>query len=353
MRKLTTFLLISLFGIFVLASCSNSKERSGYCVTFHLEGATYQQASEIRYYYPENEEGSTLIFEPNDLITTETDKISKDGYYLEGWYLSTNFKENEKWDFSTDKLTAEGLDLYANWKVEAVYKFSIVSTIDGTVLGEYEVEEGETFSDYRDYTAEVEGYTFVEFKDEDGNIIEEDEFAHPGGDADTTINIYATFIEGDYAIIRDYDDLDSAIRRGYNLYLYNDIDCEGETLSFDNFDGRILEGNGHTISNFDYDIALKQGVFNITLFDSISNSTIKDVSFISNHTEIRDNQRTTEINILPFAVDVSNSTITNVTLEYSYELIRVDENKVNKYDVAYLNKDDNSVIDVVINEITN
>ena len=113
MRKITSLLLLGLFSIFLLASCTNNKTRSGYCATFHLEGAVYQQEEVVRYYYPANPEG-TLILAPNDIITTETDKINKAGYVLEGWYLSNEFKPEEKWDFETDRMNEDGVNLYAH-----------------------------------------------------------------------------------------------------------------------------------------------------------------------------------------------------------------------------------------------
>ena len=320
MRKFTSLLMLCLFSIFLLASCSKNETRSGYCVTFHLEGATYQQSEEIRYYYPSNPDG-TLIFEPNDLISSPTDKVAKNGYYLEGWYLSTNFKPTEKWDFAKDKLTAEGLDLYANWKLETVYKFAVKSLIDETTLGEYTVSAGETFNDYLHYVDNVEGYTFVEYRDEDGNVIEEDEYAHPGGDVDTTIDIYAYFIEGDYTIVRSYDDLEDAINHKTNIYLYNDIDCDGEDLAFGDFINRIFLGNGHTIYDFGYNDLLSSGLVDgikyISLFNTIENSTISDVSFIEGTITYGNYTKVNEIHIYPCALYINDSTINNIKITYS------------------------------------
>lgn len=361
MRKFTSLLMLCLFSIFLLASCSNQKVRTGYCVTFHLEGATYQQSEEIRYYYPTNTEG-TIIFEPNDLIVSQTDKITKPGYYLEGWYLSPDFEPTEKWDFAKDKLTAEGLDLYANWKLETVYKFAIYPVIDGeplgdgTMLGEYTVSAGDTFSDYRHYAENVEGYTFVEFKDEDGNIINEDEYAHPGGDVDTTINIYANYIEGEYTIVRSYDDLEDAIADKTNIYLYNDIDCDGEDLDFGDFIDREFIGNGHTISNFSYNDLLSSGLVDgikyISLFGTVENSNISDVSFIAGAISYGNYTRVTAIHIYPCALHINNSTLANISITYSINVYGNDaKEKTSEHSDYSIDSSDATVTNVSINKI--
>ncbi len=351
MRKITSLLLLGLFSIFLLASCTNNKTRSGYCATFHLEGAVYQQEEVVRYYYPANPEG-TLILAPNDIITTETDKINKAGYVLEGWYLSNEFKPEEKWDFETDRMNEDGVNLYAHWIIEKVYKFAIISDIDDSVLGEYQVEAGDTFRDYRNYTIDVPGYTFLEFKDEDGNVIEENELAHPGGDEDLTINIYACYIPGEYMIVKNFDDLEDAIRDEMNIYLYNDIDCEAKDLDFGDFNNREFIGNGYTISNFNYDDNLgsitKDQIANISLFDEINNSTIKDVTFISNQIYYSDFSQVSTINILPFAVSLNKANLSNVNVTYSMRVNNKNAlDKTVEHDSPYLDNNVDSTIDNV------
>lgn len=353
MRKTISLLVLLLLSFSLLVGCSNNSARDGYCVTFHLNGALYQQTEEIRYYYPAKE-GGTLILAPNDIISTETDKIVKEGYYIEGWYLSDEFKPDEKWDFSTDRLTADGLDLYANWKLDAVYKFAVVSNIDNEILGEYTVDEGETFSDYLGY-ANVDGYTFLEFVDESGNIINEDEYVHPGGDVDTTINIYANFLEGNYTVVKTVYDLTDAIRNETNIYLYNDIDCDGRTISFGDFNGRVLLGNGHTISNFAYDDNLSTAVDkvkNISLFTNVSDAVIQDVKFINGEISYSNFRQVEEINILPLAVSINNSTISNIQITYSLE-VRGNEaiNKTNEYENPYLNISNTTIENIVVNKL--
>lgn len=325
MRKFASLLLLSLFSIFLLTSCKQGMTHDGYlCVTFHLEGALYQQSEEVRYYYPPDEDGKSLIVEPNDLIQ-DAYKISKEGYYLEGWYLSDEFKPEEKWDFATDKLTTDGLDLYANWKLEAIYKFVLKSSVDDSILGEYTVDEGGYFDDYSHFAINnaPKGYTFVDYRDEDGNVID-DTFVHPGGDTDTSIDIYAYYIEGEYTVVKSFSNLRDAIDNKTNIYLYNDIDCKGSTLDFGDFTNRIFIGNGHTISNFSYEVNLNPNQLEndttyISLFDDISNSTIKDVMFSDCDIEGRTTSNI-QIYVVPFALKITDSTLENIALTYSLSI---------------------------------
>jgi basic membrane protein A len=59
----------------------------------------------------------------DDIVVNSGDNISlpnieKNGYTLEGWYISFNNGEtfDEKWDFSTDVVTSN-IDLYAKWEI--------------------------------------------------------------------------------------------------------------------------------------------------------------------------------------------------------------------------------------------
>ena len=63
------------------------------------------------------------------------------------------------------------------------------------------------------------------------------------------VPIYVTYIEGEWSLVRNYDDLYTAYRGNKNIYLLNDVDCEADTLYINSYSG-IWEGNNYTVKNF-------------------------------------------------------------------------------------------------------
>ena len=92
---------------------------------FHLEGGICQNTKDkVSYVYSfDGNKVDTLIVEPNKFETEEKDMIQKAGYHIEGWYRTkiTNpdgtVEYQDKWDFSTDRMTIEGVELYAKWEI--------------------------------------------------------------------------------------------------------------------------------------------------------------------------------------------------------------------------------------------
>lgn len=308
-RKL--FFLLFAFVLFLsLASCGEDVDEDDVAVAvFHLQGGTCQNNTEkVTYVYKCEPGQETYIADPNELKQGDIYYV---GYVLEGWYLSTDYLESEKWDFDNDKIDQNGVNLYAKWVKKLSFTFELYSSIDDKLLGSYEAVEGEYFDDYLNYS-KISGYTCIGFTDENGEPVVVGEFVHPGGDVDTAVKIYAQYIEGTYELVSTANELNRAI--GSNIYLLNDIDLKGATLNFGNYNNKKIMGNGYTISNFKYDTALKDNTTKIALFQEVKNTTIENVHFENVIVEIQYFQKTKEILFAPLATLAENSIFNNVTI---------------------------------------
>lgn len=308
-RKMFFLLVVCIFFL-SLVGCGSDVERSDVAVAvFHLEGGTCQNNTDkVSYVYNCKEGEQTYIADPNELKAGDIYYV---GYTLEGWYLSTDYLESEKWDFEKDKIDQSGINLYAKWKKNLSYTFEIYSKLDNKLLGTYDAVEGELFDDYLDYS-DISGYTCIGFEDETGQPIIVGEFVHPGGDTDVAIKIYANYIEGDYELVSTANQLQRAL--GQNIYLLNDIDLNGQVLNLGNYSNKKFIGNGYTISNFKYEFDPNDNTTKVSLFKDVVNSTIENVHFENVAVDIGYYSKTKLIQFAPFAQLAENSTISNVTI---------------------------------------
>jgi len=305
---------------------------------FYLEGGICQNTKErISYLYEfDGTKDSTYIVDPNVLETNPLDQITKAGYHIEGWYKTKTTNEDgsitysDKWDFANDKMTLDGVTLYAKWEINRVYTYELYYIDkDGkeVYLDKYEVEEGDKFKDVFLEVKDVEGFTSLGYLDENGNKWN-DKFTHPGGDQDLAIKVYLDLIEGEYTTVKTRRQFTSAISKNANIYLLNDIDLDGYELCFDSYSGTIL-GNGYKLSNFEveYDSSkggLKEGFDSTTglkdhlyvsLFFELENVVIKDLTFENMLIDINTTySQIKKIIVAPLAIKASNTTLENVNI---------------------------------------
>lgn len=181
------------------------------------------------------------------------------GYTFEGWYTDDEFAEDTKWDFAHDRITSD-VTLYAKWVVQIVYSYGVYLVEEGEepeLLGSYTVQAGDRFDDKRGYGSNLSSHdrTFMGYySDKELSTPWNDGFIHPGGEESTEIPVYVDSIPGVWTFVSDYDQLTDAIDQGRNIMLTADIDCGGKELFFGDFgsklEGKDLDGNIHTISNF-------------------------------------------------------------------------------------------------------
>lgn len=313
-------------------------------VIFELEGGTYKTSSEaVSHYYEVGEDGS-LIF-ALDKIDTKLFPVERPGYELVGWYTTRTEDGDEvtysnEWDFTSDRLTVDGVTLYACW--EKLIKCQYVVCYfdqDGNAVplsdeSYYEAKKGDKFKDRRNYAEKRSGWTFLgEYLTEDGEPWDSS-FTHPGDEDNPIIKVVASYlpVEGEFFIVKTAEDLLDVKDTGLDIYLMNDIDMDGAELSFATFTDRRFLGNGHTISNFtvSYEATRNALVANpnsdqatantliISLFGNVRNVQIKDVNFIDFEVVIDGTNlaRITQLKNVYFAPifgTVANSTVENLT----------------------------------------
>lgn len=259
MKKRTLpIILIVLMALACMLTACNSDEIdvSGKTkVVFVLEGATYKNSDlPVTYYFGFENGTSNLI---KDMFVSDTGYLLEyTGYEVEGWYRTK--KENgaevsyeDKWDFKTDKVTNDGVTLYAKWQPIIKYSYAIYyRKDDGTEqsIGDpYYVKKGDAFNDILDKAKNgLKGHTFLRFAQENGEDWD-NSFKHPGGETDCEVKVYAEYIEGKWSIVNTFNEL--RLNKRNNIYLNSDIDLGGSEFSFGDYQGKF-NGNGHTISNF-------------------------------------------------------------------------------------------------------
>ena len=203
---------------------------------FYLEGGNCQNSKDrVSYVYKfDGNKIDTLIIDPKVLETEEQDQIYKTGYHIEGWYKTKtvdadgNVTYSDKWDFANDRMTLDGVTLYAKWEINRYYSYELYYyDKDGkeVFLDSYECNEGEKFYDLFLDKKEVEGYTSLGYLDSEGNPWNK-AFTHPGGDSDLAIKVYLDLIEGEYTLVETYREFRSAVSRNENIYLLGDIDFD-------------------------------------------------------------------------------------------------------------------------------
>ena len=356
---------------------------------FYLEGGTCQNSKDrVSYVYSfDGTKTDTLIIDPNVLDTDAEDQIYKTGYHIEGWYRTKTVDENgnitysDKWDFAKDKMTLDGVTLYAKWEINRYYSYELYYFDESgkeVLLDSYQCNEGEKFYDLFLDKKEVEGYTSLGYLDENGKPWNK-AFTHPGGDSDVAVKVYLDLIEGEYTLVETYKEFRNAITRNENIYLLNDIDFDGRNreMCFDSYSGEIL-GNGHKLMNLTVDYnTLKSGLkgelnedgtldnsarntLYISLFFELEDATIKDLTFenliIDVDTSLKDIDN---IVISPLAIIAKNVNLSNVHISGNIEYSKLPDKEINikvvenGYSVysENVNATEDCTIDVVNNSV--
>ena len=330
MRKLVLILIVILSAsLLLLAGCDDVVQYEGVKVVFMLEGGTFQNGEGSVVYYYQFPEGAQNLIRPLEDFASDDDDLVKNGYDLEGWYLTKktdkdgNVSYTDKWNFDTDTVDAEGVTLYACWKKQVKYTYQVYDFDTDELIATREVNQGVKFNDRY---ATRNGYTLIGLFDENKNPWDSN-FTHPGGETDTAVKVYAKYLEGDYTVVRTATELKIAANGNNNIYIANDIDMQGESLSFKNFTKEFLSNNC-TISNFvlsysstkdslvsDYEDNSKKSL-SISLFGDTNGAKICDVNFTGVTVDVdTDFSQIYKIYVAPISVNAVNTEISNVTVE--------------------------------------
>lgn len=149
-RKLFNVVLVLIAATTIFAACSKTQNYDDMTkIVFYLEGGTFQNSERpVTYYYPFEKGTENLIKEPTSL---SDEKITRNGYVLEGWYREKSEADGKtvysgKWNFETDRVSDEGITLYACWKKNVEYTFNVCYyVVEGTTITVY---DGETSTAY-------------------------------------------------------------------------------------------------------------------------------------------------------------------------------------------------------------
>ncbi len=320
---LISIIALALTLTFALSGCAGGTDEfeGKNIVTFKVNGGilnygTSSTKTSVNFaYYP-----GTYILDPSADIPNYS--ISRSGYDFTGWYTDEACTPSSKWDFGTP-FDVPTLTLYAGWEKSIAYTYSVYYVNDGTAvkLGDYNALAGDTFSDWKDVAALREGYTCVGYySDKELTIPWDQNFAHPGGEADLDIPVYADYIEGEWELAGNYDQLKRAILSG-NVYLTADIDCEGKEFPVVTSFSGIFEGNGYTISNFKVNKSGTATTPTAAIFSRLTSSAqiedvnFENVSYIFN--DIRESTATVTVTpkVAALAIDMqAGAKIKNVTV---------------------------------------
>ncbi len=374
-HKRITVILIMIALVTLMYGCKNKTvQRGNVKVIFELEGGTYKSSERAITYGYTLKGDSMLIREPKTLA--KDIDVEKPGYELVGWYRNKNVTKTEdgevvtysdKWDFANDRITADGITLYANWRVKRVYSFDIYYYDENNKevkLCNYVVNEGGSLDNEISDVKSREGYTFIKFLDEKGNPWDMN-YKLPGGEMTTPIKVFAQYIKGTYKIVRTRSELQKVFKynKNSNIYLDDDIDMEGKTLYYDEYNG-ILMGNNHRIYNFklthrkgNLKESLVDGVLYISMFGEMSGAKMIDVTF-DGVTCVIDAGLSLikEIYIIPIAKKVENTSFENVKFKGTYQIIEWPSEEFNVEkdftvvdDKTYLDGDEKSqMLDTII-----
>lgn len=394
-KRAIIIILALLCAACCFAACGTA-EREGIKVVYELEGATYKnsgEAVEVRYNFKSGAAKNIKALE--DLPAGAQSTIEKAGFRLEGWYKTKTVSGetvtySDKWDFSTETVSEEGVTLYAHWVPITVYKYVICNS-DNQEIGEYETDVaipfGESFVQKELISAadNYEGYTPTGefFEDAALTVGFKNDFTFSQSETDQVKKVYAKYLKGNFKVVKTAAELsaltvsDDGAYQGKAIYLLNDIDCGGDQVDFASlftensnaledapaeckirFTGIIGAGEGKKISNLivstggDYSetdhSGEEIGTVKASVLGDLNGVTVKNVIFdgVTVHV-IADRVGAMEkVEFAPLCGKATNSVLENVSVNITAYKIRllvnspeiVTSEKGGKWNVAFISE---------------
>lgn len=392
-KRAIIIILALLCAACCFAACG-TEERTGIKVVYELEGATYKNSGEpveVRYTFKSGAVKNIKALE--DLPAGAQSTIEKAGFRLEGWYKTKTVSGetvtySDKWDFSTEAVSEEGVTLYARWVPITVYKY-VICTSDNQEIGEYETEVGISFGAsfvQRELLASADGYegytpTGEFFEDAALTVEFNKKFTFSESETDQVKKVYAKYLKGNFKVVKTAAELsaltnsDESAYQGKAIYLLNDIDFDGDQVDFASlfienekapedtpadrkirFTGIIAADGGKKISNFivstngDYSetdhSGEEIGTVKASVLGDLNGVTVKNVTFDSVTVHVfADNVGVMDkVEFAPLCGKAANSVLENVTVNITAYKIRKLSNtpeiatseKGGKWNVAFI-----------------
>lgn len=309
-------------------------------VTYNLNGGIYRSCVlPFVHYYEVGEGEQRIIYEPTQLSKQE---VTRSGYDFDGWFRGSEtageITFGEEWNFETDKITSEGITLYAKWKKTGSYFYTLCykdeATGETVVLGSYPVSEGDSFTeDFNKYADNRAGYTPIPgFYDENDEPWDTEYKMEGNEEGKGEVKVFVKYVKGVFAMCGNVSQLNTAIRQNRNIYLTADIDFEGEEFGGFGNNGmftKILYGNGFTIKNFvfktyyvnkDADIDNRDS-YRMSLFGNAKGALIENVSF-GGAVFVVDAGKSTikKVVVSPICIKSEDSVFRNVSFSGAYQI---------------------------------
>ena len=321
-RILVAVLILTLM-LSVLAACGTDEvSLDGMCiVTFNFNGGGLRIIGRVDgEIYHAYEPGSLLI----DISKYPGYELTKNGYVFVGWNTAKDGSGDE-WDFDNDRVKGN-MTLYAQWEKEIVYRYVIYLVGDEgklTEIDSYRVKEGDPFDGKHGKNLSSHNRTFLGYYSDpdlqEGHEWDEN-FKHPGGGENYDVPVYVKSTEGVWTFVSTYEEL---VKATGNIYLLNDIDCEGRELYFGDFNktlygggGRgfenqqLAEGERYTISNFTVPNKGTSRRPYYTIFNKLGNEArIEKVNFTGAKFEITVASSTTDLIVSALAQSVDKPVV--------------------------------------------
>ena len=362
-RSLILAIVLTIALAVILPGCGKEEQslEGLYIATFDLKGGTFETptssvSTKINFAYHPN----TVVLNPCELNGY---KLFRTGYVFTGWYTDESCTESSKWDFDS-YINEEQLTLYAGWKVAIKHTYTVYYFNEDNAqvkLGEYEVDPGDKFDDWRRFAKSRIGYTPLGFfSDSECTVAWDQGFTHPGGNTDRDIPVYVSYLKGIWSFVDSFETLEKAISNNANIQLTADINCNGAIWPLGDYGGEFA-GNGHTISNFTIEKSKRGSTYFCSIFNNLSNGAkISDVSFTDVTYDLSGTQGATELKVAALAVscqgkgsiEVNISDITiqgNIVTDYTGEITKANEFVYDKSNNAEIIVGDNCNISVTVN----
>ena len=304
-------------------------DKNGYTVsvTFDPNGGTVKGTNSIVTdiynlddYEPDSDGMVSIpLLKPDDARRDPSNPltVTNINHFLAGWYakrtpvdendLSKGYIYSDRWDFENDtlKVPADGdyssadsqLTLYAAWIPYYTFeiyaknssgRFELLDTHEGINLtvptwkdGEVTISMG-NFPKRKGYTLDAVYLDRACTKLASETVTGGYDIA-TGVQTTSTVQLYTTWIEGDYYKIYDADDLIDNDSASATYEIMNDLDFTSKTWPkvFQNskFSGTII-GNGHKIKGIRIESGTSSKLTNNGIFSNISkDAVIKDITF--------------------------------------------------------------------------
>lgn len=318
--KKKLFIMLSAFMLFFLVSCNFNKVTDseviakGYDVIVHFDanGGTIENYK-IRNFYCKKD---SYIFAPGENGIAAP--VLQD-FVCVGWHRGIKNDDGvvtlgDEFDFETEKVT-ESMTLYAKWG--NYYTYTILDSANDEFISSVKTDNKDEPIAMPSKAPTKSGYTFLQYyADKECTTVFDWTKTHEYNDKQN-VNVYAGWLEGRYIVASKASDL-KTINNNTNIYLLNDIDCTGQTITMNatEYSGTII-GNGYTISNMT--IEYKQvgvGSVNFALFRKIDGATMSNVTFDRIKLSVKVGAGT-NVYIGVFATEIKNATLTNVAITNS------------------------------------